>query len=88
MTKEFAEQIGADGWAPDAGSAVILARRLVAEARAARADNVAWSGEPDPRHRAGVPTGGVEPPSRPARNASMNSTPYASTPVRRSAARR
>ena len=41
VTKEFAEQIGADGWAPDAGSAVILARRLVAEARAARADNVA-----------------------------------------------
>jgi 5-methyltetrahydrofolate--homocysteine methyltransferase len=41
VTKEFAEQIGADGWAPDAGSAVILARRLVAEARAARAANVA-----------------------------------------------
>ena len=37
VTKEFAEDIGADGWAPDAGSAVILARRLVAEARAARA---------------------------------------------------
>ena len=37
VTKEFAETIGADGWAPDAGSAVILARRLVAEARAARA---------------------------------------------------
>jgi 5-methyltetrahydrofolate--homocysteine methyltransferase len=36
VTKEFAEQIGADGWAPDAGSAVILARRLVAEARAAK----------------------------------------------------
>ena len=35
VTKEFAEQIGADGWAPDAASAVILARRLVAEARAA-----------------------------------------------------
>jgi 5-methyltetrahydrofolate--homocysteine methyltransferase len=35
VTKEFAEQIGADGWAPDAGSAVILARRVVSEARAA-----------------------------------------------------
>jgi 5-methyltetrahydrofolate--homocysteine methyltransferase len=42
VTKEFAETIGADGWAPDAGSAVILARRLVAEARAKRA------GEPVP----------------------------------------
>jgi len=41
VTKEFAEQIGADGWAPDAGSAVILARRLVAEARAEQAGNVA-----------------------------------------------
>ena len=38
VTKEFAEQIGADGWAPDAASAVILARRLVAEARAAQQD--------------------------------------------------
>jgi 5-methyltetrahydrofolate--homocysteine methyltransferase len=42
VTKEFAETIGADGWAPDAGSAVILAKRLVAEARAAAA------GEPAP----------------------------------------
>ena len=33
VTKEFAEQIGADGWAPDAGSAVLLARSVVAEAR-------------------------------------------------------
>jgi 5-methyltetrahydrofolate--homocysteine methyltransferase len=37
VTKEFAEQIGADGWAPDAASAVILAKRLVMEARAERA---------------------------------------------------
>jgi 5-methyltetrahydrofolate--homocysteine methyltransferase len=37
VTEEFAKQIGADGWAPDAGSAVILARRVVAEARAASA---------------------------------------------------
>jgi 5-methyltetrahydrofolate--homocysteine methyltransferase len=35
VTNEFAQQIGADGWAPDAGSAVILALRVVAEARAA-----------------------------------------------------
>jgi 5-methyltetrahydrofolate--homocysteine methyltransferase len=34
-TREFAESIGADGWAPDAGAAVVLARRVVAEARAA-----------------------------------------------------
>jgi methanogenic corrinoid protein MtbC1 len=37
VTNEFAKQIGADGWAPDAGSAVILALRVVAEARAAAA---------------------------------------------------
>jgi 5-methyltetrahydrofolate--homocysteine methyltransferase len=37
VTNEFAQQIGADGWAPDAGSAVILALRVVAEARAAGA---------------------------------------------------
>ena len=37
VTNEFAQQIGADGWAPDAGSAVILALRVVAEARAAAA---------------------------------------------------
>ena len=41
VTPEFAEQVGADGWAADAGSAVILARRLVAEARAEQAGNVA-----------------------------------------------
>ena len=44
VTEEFARQIGADGWAPDAASAVILAKRLVAEAGAARtaeAGNVA-----------------------------------------------
>ena len=35
VTREFADQIGADGYAPDAGSAVILARTLVAEARGA-----------------------------------------------------
>ena len=29
VTKEFASQIGADGYAADAGSAVDLARRLV-----------------------------------------------------------
>ena len=44
VTKEFANQIGADGWAPDAGSAVILALRVVGEARAAAAG------------RAGVPS--------------------------------
>ena len=44
VTKEFANQIGADGWAPDAGSAVILALRVVGEARAAATD------------RAGVPS--------------------------------
>jgi 5-methyltetrahydrofolate--homocysteine methyltransferase len=33
VTKEFAQDIGADGWAPDAASAVLLARGLVAEAR-------------------------------------------------------
>jgi len=37
VTREFAEQIGADGWAPDAGSAVVLARSIVAEVRQARA---------------------------------------------------
>jgi 5-methyltetrahydrofolate--homocysteine methyltransferase len=41
VTKEFAEQIGADGWAPDASSAVILAKGLIADARKARAENVA-----------------------------------------------
>ena len=30
ITPEFAEQIGADGYAPDAGSAVDLARSLLA----------------------------------------------------------
>ena len=38
-TREFAEQIGADGYAPDAGAAVDLARRLLkaaAETRSAR----------------------------------------------------
>ena len=30
MTPEFAAQIGADGYAPDAGSAVDLARGLLA----------------------------------------------------------
>jgi len=44
VTEEFAQQIGADGWAPDAGSAVILARRLVAEARAARAESAEAAG--------------------------------------------
>lgn len=38
VTKEFATQIGADGWAPDAGSAVILALRVVGEARSAAAE--------------------------------------------------
>ena len=45
VTKEFANQIGADGWAPDAGSAVILALRVVGEARAAAADR---AGVPNP----------------------------------------
>jgi 5-methyltetrahydrofolate--homocysteine methyltransferase len=44
VTEEFAGQIGADGWAPDAGSAVILARRLVSEARAAIAADGATAG--------------------------------------------
>ena len=33
VTKEFAEEIGADGWAPDAMSAVVLARGIMAEVR-------------------------------------------------------
>jgi 5-methyltetrahydrofolate--homocysteine methyltransferase len=37
VTKEFAEEIGADGWAPDAMSAVVLAKGIVAEARGAAA---------------------------------------------------
>ena len=53
VTKEFANQIGADGWAPDAGSAVILALRVVGEARAAAADRAgvpspASAASPDP----------------------------------------
>lgn len=36
VTQEFAEKIGADGWAPDAASAVVLAKGLVADARRAR----------------------------------------------------
>ena len=32
VTAEFADEIGADGFAPDAGAAVVLARRLVGEA--------------------------------------------------------
>ena len=43
VTKEFANQIGADGWAPDAGSAVILALRVVGEARAAATDRAGVS---------------------------------------------
>jgi methanogenic corrinoid protein MtbC1 len=35
VTPEFAKQVGADGWAPDASSAVMVARGLIAEARAA-----------------------------------------------------
>jgi 5-methyltetrahydrofolate--homocysteine methyltransferase len=37
VTSEFARQIGADGWAPDAASAVSVARGLIAEGRAAAA---------------------------------------------------
>ena len=53
VTKEFANQIGADGWAPDAGSAVILALRVVGEARAAAVDRAgvpspASAASPDP----------------------------------------
>lgn len=33
VTKEFAEQIGADGWAPDAMAAVVLARGIIAQVR-------------------------------------------------------
>jgi 5-methyltetrahydrofolate--homocysteine methyltransferase len=44
VTEEFAAQIGADGWAPDAASAVVLAKRLVADARAARATRAAEAG--------------------------------------------
>ena len=29
ITAEFADEIGADGFAPDAGAAVVLARRLL-----------------------------------------------------------
>jgi 5-methyltetrahydrofolate--homocysteine methyltransferase len=35
VTQEFARQIGADGWAPDAASAVSMARGVVLEARGA-----------------------------------------------------
>lgn len=35
VTREFATQIGADGWAPDAASAVQMARGVVLEARGA-----------------------------------------------------
>ncbi len=41
VTREFADQIGADGWAPDAASAVVLAKGLIAEARASREGSVA-----------------------------------------------
>lgn len=37
VTQEFARQVGADGWAPDAASAVAAARNLIAEARAGAA---------------------------------------------------
>ncbi len=37
VTQEFARQVGADGWAPDAASAVSAARNLIAEARAGAA---------------------------------------------------
>jgi 5-methyltetrahydrofolate--homocysteine methyltransferase len=36
VTAEFAEEVGADGYAPDAASAVELIKRLLAEIRAAR----------------------------------------------------
>jgi methylmalonyl-CoA mutase cobalamin-binding domain/chain len=36
VTPEFAAQVGADGYAPDAASAVPIARKLVAESRALR----------------------------------------------------
>jgi 5-methyltetrahydrofolate--homocysteine methyltransferase len=35
VTPEFAAQVGADGWAPDAASAVMKARTLIIEGRAA-----------------------------------------------------
>lgn len=38
VTREFAEQIGADGWAPDAASVVMLVKDLIAQARRARAE--------------------------------------------------
>ncbi|HSO30592.1 MAG TPA: corrinoid protein [Candidatus Sulfomarinibacteraceae bacterium] len=44
VTSEFAQHIGADGWAPDAGSAVVLALRVVAEARAAAGIGAAAAG--------------------------------------------
>ncbi len=37
VTQEFARQVGADGWAPDAASAVAAARSLIAEARSGAA---------------------------------------------------
>ena len=37
VTQEFARQVGADGWAPDAASAVAAARNLIAGARAGAA---------------------------------------------------
>ena len=36
VTPEFAAQVGADGYAPDAASAVPIARQLVAESRELR----------------------------------------------------
>lgn len=40
VTPEFAKQVGADGYAPDAASAVGVARKLVEESRALRAQHV------------------------------------------------
>jgi methanogenic corrinoid protein MtbC1 len=37
VTPEFAAQVGADGWSPDAASAVMKARALIIEGRAAAA---------------------------------------------------
>ena len=40
VTPEFAKQVGADGYAPDAASAVGVARKLVEESRALRAQHL------------------------------------------------
>ena len=52
MTKEFALHLGADGWAPDAASAVDVARAVVLVARG----QAAHDGFTRPRCRGGPPS--------------------------------